>query len=288
MKHVPPVTLAIVVLFLVAQVIGLFILDAYIDESASSEAGELVFESPPFNIERPELEKSTAYLFIVAAIGIGTLLIFLLMKFKQARLWKVWYFLSIAVTLTVAFAALMPDILALILAVVLGLMKVLRPNFYSHNLSELFIYAGLAAIFVPLMNIFSVVMLLIIISAYDMYAVWKSKHMVKLAKFQSSTNIFAGLFIPYDKKGIKASAPGGEGKKVQTAILGGGDIGFPLLFTGVIMMEFGWSALIISFTTAFSLLWLLWKGKRDTFYPAMPYLSAGCFIGFGAVWLLAL
>ena len=46
------------------------------------------------------------------------------------------------------------------------------------------------------MNIFSASILLVLISLYDMYAVWKSRHMVAMAKFQSSSNLFAGISIP--------------------------------------------------------------------------------------------
>ena len=39
--------------------------------------------------------------------------------------------------------------------------------------------------------------LLVLISIYDMIAVWKSKHMITLAKFQLDTKSFAGLAMNY-------------------------------------------------------------------------------------------
>ena len=39
--------------------------------------------------------------------------------------------------------------------------------------------------------------ILIIISIYDIIAVWKIKHMVTLAKYQSENNLFAGAMVPY-------------------------------------------------------------------------------------------
>ena len=99
-----------------------------------------------------------------------------------------------------------------------------------------------------------------------MIAVWYTKHMIKLAKFQTSLKVFAGLLIPYDKK--------------RAAILGGGDIGFPLLFTVVIYKSLGPSALVIPLFVALSLFLLLVYGKKNRYYPAMPYLSAGCLAGY--------
>ena len=131
--------------------------------------------------------------------------------------------------------------------------------------------------------------LLILISGYDAYAVWKSKHMIEMAKFQTKSGVFAGLLVPYElPKRLKKS----EKKKivhVRTAVLGGGDIGFPLLFSGVVLKSYGfWNAFVISpFVTA-ALLLLLVYGKKDRFYPAMPFLSAGAIVGFLVMLLINL
>src|SRR3989344_1951223 len=77
--------------------------------------------------------------------------------------------------------------------------------------------------------------------------------------------------------------------KVRTAILGGGDIGFPLLFAGVIMKEIGlWQSLLIPFFALGGLAFLLWYGDEKKFYPAMPFISAGCFVGLGVVGVVSL
>jgi len=104
------------------------------------------------------------------------------------------------------------------------------------------------------------------------------------------------MLIPYSLKGIKrvkkmptklrAKA---RKKDIKVAILGGGDIAFPLLFTGVILKTFGlWQALIIIPFTALSLFLLFYKGKKDKFYPAMPFITAGCVVGLLVVLLLGL
>ncbi|MFH1133216.1 MAG: presenilin family intramembrane aspartyl protease [Nanoarchaeota archaeon] len=295
MKHTVKVTAMLLGLFLVAQAIGLFVLTGYIDPTASQQAGKPVYDNPPFDLERPQLAEPTSYIFIIIAVLIGTALIFLLMRFRQVRLWKLWFLMSVVICLTVAFGAFLPDITALALALVLGLWKVLRPNVYIHNATEVFVYAGLAAIFVPIMNVFSAFMLLVLISLYDMYAVWKSKHMVALAQFQISSKLFAGLSLAYDKQGaLHASMPeikqekdgkGGKESRMRNAILGGGDIGFPLIFAGVVMKQAGYLALIVSVFAAIALGLLFMYGRKDRFYPAMPFVTIGCLLGYGLVLL---
>ena len=79
-----------------------------------------------------------------------------------------------------------------------------------------------------------------------------------------------------------------SGSVVRTAILGGGDVGFALLFTGVVLKEWGtWQSLIIPLFTTTALGLLFWKAEEQKFYPAMPFITAGCFIGLGVVWLIS-
>ena len=76
--------------------------------------------------------------------------------------------------------------------------------------------------------------------------------------------------------------------KGRVAMLGGGDIAFPLIFAGVMLKEFGlWQSLIIPFFALAGLVTLLLIGKEKKFYPAMPFISAGCLLGLGLVYLIS-
>ncbi len=260
MKHTLRITILLVLLFLIAHFLGLIILNNYAAEEL------------PLGLEPPEVEESTSFIPVFIGIIIATLLMLLIMRLKSMRFWKIWFFITVAITLTIAFGAFVTQMIALILGIIFGLLRIFWNNPYVHNFSEMFIYGGLAAIFVPIFNIFSISILLILISVYDYISVFKTKHMVKLAKFQTKGKIFTGLFIPYEKK---------------MAILGGGDIGFTLLFSGVVFKEIGIiPAVIVSFIVALSLLGLLLYSKKNKFYPAMPPLTIGCFIGLLVVKLL--
>ena len=249
------ITSLLILFFLLAQVIGLFVIQSYYKE-----------ETLPLSLERPVLEEDTSYWYLLVAIGIGTVLALVLAKFKAMKLWRVWFFISVVLTLTIAFAAFMPDELAFGLAFIFGALKIFRPNPIIHNATELFIYAGLAGLFVPLLGLKSIVILLLVISLYDVIAVWKTRHMVSMAKFQTKSKIFAGLHLKY--------------RKGREAILGGGDIGFPLMFAGVVL-KLGWyhALFVVGFTTL-ALALLFFYSQKGKFYPAMPFLTIGCFAGF--------
>lgn len=260
MKHNIKVLLILVLLFLGAQYIGIYINHIY-------QTKEL-----PLNIQRPEIRGTAASLSILPIIIFMTILILLLAKFKLRKIWKAWFFLAVWFALVISLAAFVDVKLAMVIALLGAVFKVIEVDIYVHNITELFIYGGLVAIFAPIFTPFSVLVLLFLISVYDMIAVWSTKHMIKLAKFQTSLKVFAGLLVPYGKN--------------KAAILGGGDIGFPLLFTVVIYKSLGLSALVIPLFVALALFLLLVKGKKDKYYPAMPYLSAGCIAGYFIAYLI--
>ncbi len=286
MKHTWVVTAFLLVLFFAAQVIGLKITQTYIDFAASAEKGELVWKDLPsiagFEIERPDVEPQLSIWYIIGAVIIGTLLILLIIRFGKVLLWKLWFYFAIVLCLQIAIAAFIPATFALIFSLLFGWFKVFRPNVFIHNLTELFVYGGLAVIFVPILNVLYAFLLLLALSVYDMYAVWKSKHMIVMAKFQTKSGIFAGLLLPY-----KAPAVRGKKAKVRTAVLGGGDIGFPLIFAGTVLAGAGFvPAVLVAIGATAALLVLLMLSQRDRFYPAMPFLTLGCAVGYLATFIL--
>jgi len=272
---------------------GLLITYNYIDVIKSQETGKTEFKEliiSGITIERPDVNESVSFVYIILAVLIGTGLILLIIHFNKQLLWKLWYLFAIILCLAIAFSAFIESEVALILAIALGIYKIARPNVFVHNFTELFIYGGLAVIFVPILNLFSILVLLALISVYDMYAVWKSKHMIKLAKFQTKSKMFAGLLIPYRLPGkvtTRGKKTSKKIKKIRVAVLGGGDIGFPLMFAGVVLKTFGIGyALIIPPFATLALAGLFFYSKKDRFYPAMPFLSIGCVAGLGVVYLV--
>jgi len=286
MKHTYTVTIVLVLVFLMSQVIGLLLLDKSVDKQATQESGVVTYEDLPYDIERPDIEPQTSFVYILVAVIIGTVIVLLLIRFRRPRIWKYWYLLSVVFTLSISFSVLLDSSIAFGAAIILAILKVFRPNVYLHNLTELFVYSGIALIFVPIMNTFAAVMLMVLIFVYDMYAVLRSKHMVAMARFQQSTNLFACLSIPYKPIPL-VSRPKHTVQKVQTAVLGGGDMAFPLLFAGVIMKTYGFYATLpIPIFSAIALFLLLYKSEKGKFYPAMPFISAGCFLGYAVTFFL--
>lgn len=304
MKHTLKVTLFLILIFLCSQLVGIAINSSYIDYGKTADSGKIIYKNLPFNVERPEMSKTGAVIYILFGVLLGTAFLLLLIRFKRVNVWKVWYFIAILMCLVFAFGAILPETIALVLALGITIFKLFKPNVFIHNMSEIFIYGGLAVIFVPLLNVLAAVILLLIISVYDMIAVWKSKHMITLAKFQSSTKLFAGLSVGYDRKKntieskIPATSLDEKKGNSRTAIVGGGDVAFPVIFSSVVLQKlivdgvsfipaFFQAALIGVFATI-ALGILLFKSESGKFYPAMPFITAGCLVGYAIVLLINL
>ena len=320
-------------MFLITQFIGLTVLYANPLKVTTEINGTIQEVSNPYlgwiDPPKPETKGEFVSTFsqILIAFIVAIVLLFLLIKFKIEVFLRLWFFIVVSIGLFLSFLAfikIMPWfilpikgalILAAILAIPLAFIKIFKRNLLVHNFTELLIYPGIAVVFVPLLNIYTIVALLILISLYDMWAVWKSGIMQKMAKYQmKKLKVFSGFFVPYltkkqklTLKKLKASKSNKKGIKVSVAILGGGDIIFPLITAGVLLYSsskgtlpkflsnlakplFGIpglaAALFVILGATLGLGYLFFLAKKKKFYPAMPFITAGIFAAMILSWII--
>jgi len=311
LKHNIQVTAILICMFLVTQLIGLYIVGSY------SDGIDLPFGmEPPEEIQ--EVSLAGGLTSIVIAFVIAVLLFFLLMKINAQTFIRLWYFSVTIIALGLSLFVILyklginMQLVALLIALPLAYIKVFKRNLYVHNFTELLIYPGIAAVFISFLNnvfgnnvILATVIILFIISLYDMWAVWHSGFMQKMAEFQmNNLKFFTGFFVPYaDKKNkakiklIKEKYKNDDEKleknfkkakiKINLAILGGGDIIFPIIAAGVFYERFGLnSGILIAVMSTIALIGLFSFAKKGKYYPAMPFITAGLYIGMGLSWIL--
>ena len=303
MKHTLKITLILLSFFLIAQIFGSYTIIKYLVVEKTPEGIITIFHNDTAIGPQPEVQQKTlSFIPLTIAILVGTVILLLLIRFRMRRFWKLWFLLAVWMSMAITIGVYINLKIALAVALLLALFKVFKSNPILHNLTEILVYTGIAIIILPFLDLISASSLLVLISIYDMYAVWKSKHMIKMAKFQTASKLFAGFMIGYkkEKKGktVIAQAPKTYKGKTRIAILGGGDIAFPLIFSAVVIeylilhditkMQAFFQSLIISLASGAALLFLFIKGQKDKFYPAMPFISIGCFIGLGIIWLINL
>jgi len=293
MKYDLRTMLTLVLIFFLTQFIGLEILYKDISIKIGPTGEKEITHSETVLGPRPEITGWETFAWLISGIVISTALILVIVWLKKVLWWKGLFFISIFLTISLALGVFMPTQYAFLLAFVIAALKLYRPNLFIHNIAQILMYAGIAILLVPLFDITWIIALLIVISLYDIYAVFKSKHMVKMALFQTKSKLFAGITIPLKRaKKVK-----GKKVKMREAIIGGGDVAFPLLFAGVVMESLMKSAsisigmaflkvLIIPIIVSLTLLVLLIKGEEGKFYPGMPFITTGCLIGYAIISLI--
>ena len=184
-------------MFIITQLIGLFVISVYNNPSIELPYG---FETPP------EIQEEFSVFHIIFAFIIALTLFFILTKLKAATFIRIWFFiitiLAIALTLNATFLRLTfisyTALIAIVIAAPLAYFKIFKRNILVHNITELLIYPGIAAVFIPILNIMGITIFLLLISLYDIWAVWHSSFMKNMAKYQiENLKIFTGFFIPY-------------------------------------------------------------------------------------------
>ena len=313
MKHNRKITIIILLMFILAQFIGLFVINSYttqkiVDGKIVNATGKVMPYGMGFQENNSSTDLTSILISVLFSLIIAISLIFILIKIKAKAVMKTWFFVVSVLAIGISLTAFLPEIkyasiISLLIAIPLAVFKIYKRNIVVHNLTELLIYPGIAAIFVPILNLTILIVLLILISAYDMWAVWKSKIMQKIAKYQiEELNVLGGLFIPYASKKVKEKINLLKTKfkskeklekefkkselKVNLAILGGGDIAYSILSAGVVLETWGLiPALITVGGASIALVGLLVFGRKKTMYPAMPFITGGIFLVLLFNWL---
>lgn len=293
MKHKTAITALILGIFLVTQFIGLYVI---------LSGGVPPFLDPSID-ESGQVSHAFYFYQIISSFVLAIIIVVLITKYKLKLFMKLWFFLVITIALSISLSGIFKAtlgidryIIALSFALILAILKIFRPSILIHNGTEMLIYPGIASLFVPILSPLYIIILLILISIYDIWAVWHSGLMKKMANFQmNELKIFGGLLIPYMsketknkikllKQKYKNKIPTKEIKKnkieISSAILGGGDIVFPIITAGVFMLYYGLAPAISVIFGAFAgLAYLLTFSEKKKMYPAMPYITTGIFLG---------
>ena len=229
------------------------------------------------------------YIFsVVIVLGIA---LFVIPMSALKKVLRVIFSFLFAWGVFIALVFWIPVAAAVIISAIVGLMWFLAPRVWLHNIAMLLAMASLGAVFGRMISPWTAMVLLLIIAMYDFFAV-RFGYMLWLADKLSETVTLPAFFIPRFISEWKTSLKGqgvaalAEIKPADRdfSILGGGDIGFPLLLASSVYFAYGLTDAIL--VAAFSLVGIIgvyWiqavflKGKP---MPALPPIAALSLIGF--------
>ena len=271
-------------ILIIAQVLALY---GAFREKAFVEANQIT--SPQISIGIP-----LAYFFTVVVLMGIILFIVPISRLKIAL--KIMLTVLFSWGILVALGLSLPILVASVIAVAGGLTWFFRPRIWLHNLLLLIALVSVGTVFGFILSPWAAMSLLLVLSVYDILAV-RFGYMLWLARILSESEVLPAFIIPkqitgwnldLNKAGFKKLFEDSSSER-ELSILGGGDIGFPLLLIVSVFFAYGFASSLI--VAAFSLLGLIsayWiqlvflKGKP---MPALPPISLVSLIGFLIVYL---
>jgi presenilin-like A22 family membrane protease len=268
-------------LFTLTQVLGIFVA---IRVSKVLEALEIKPE--PINLSNLLIYFVVITLVILAFLKIS--------KKGSGVMLQIFFVLAVFSGLDILFGTFTGEPTATILAAGLIILRFVRPTVWLHNLVVIGGLAGIGAMLGITLLPRDAIILLIILAVYDVIAVYKTKHMVKMAKAMIKKRVILGIIIPEKILGLKASMADVEqdkipvkrilkpGERGKFMILGGGDLVLPLLLIASVANQNIWQSVIILIFALLGLLamHLLFIKLKSKPMPALPPLAVFSILGY--------
>ena len=220
--------------------------------------------------------------FLLATLFILLILRFVKFEKEKGTIFKILFILAVLLGGLLFLETWLPEHLSLIFIFVLIFWWLKKPSVLIQDLLIILGIAGTGSILGLSLNPLMVIALLIIFSIYDFIAVYKTKHMVRMAKAMLESRAILAIVIPPNIFGFRESLekiqPGGK-----FLILGGGDIAFPLIFSVSLIPSGIFNSLIValfSLIGLFASFWFFTKQKERKPIPALPPIALFSIIGY--------
>lgn len=241
---------------------------------------------PPGEVPLPAVGAAAPVLiyFAIVVVVLGVVLFLVPVSFLRVLL-RISFGLLFSWASFIIVVFWLPLYAAISLSVVVGLVWYFLPRVWLHNIVLLIAMVSLAAVFGPLVSPWTMMIILLAIALYDFLAV-RFGYMLWMAKKLSQSYTLPAFIIPHTLKEWNNSLKeavltdtSGEDRKYS--ILGGGDIGFPLLLVSAVFFADGFSSsILVALFALFGLIsayvmHMLLKGRP---IPALPPIAGFCLL----------
>ncbi len=273
----------------------LFVISSLIAVVMALELEEITPTHPSSN---PGAGAGYVIYFIIAVVVMSALIIFVARK-KRMGILRYVFAISIAFVIFVVGSllyALLPItldeyyVLVYVTPFIFLYFLLFRQNWIIINIVGILTSAGLAAIWGVDLGIYSAVILMFVFAIYDYIAVYKTKHMLDIARASTGSQMPLFFVVP-DSRGFETSSididtPGEERGAI---LIGFGDIAIPnvmvissFLYGGSLFYPYYILPLLGGIVALFIMFLFI---KRPA--PGLPFINTGVLIGFGLALLLA-
>jgi presenilin-like A22 family membrane protease len=242
-------------------------------------------------IVSPDVSLWPVVLYFFGVVAVVSIILFIIPLSRLRLFFRILFAFMFAWGVFIATYFFVPTPAAYAMAAVCGVAWLFWAKIWLHNILLLIALAAAGSIFGFLFSPWTFMIFMLVIAVYDVLSV-RFGLMVWMADKLSGTASLPAFVFPKKTGDLKLNLKTvqvGELKKETTdkrehTILGGGDIGFPLMLANSVYFVSGmWSAILVG---AFGIIGLMgafiiqrvWlKGKP---MPALPPIAVSCLIGF--------
>lgn len=236
-------------------------------------------------LKKPELipfEEISLTYFVVAFL-IATFFIILALRFLKGSIgFKLLFVLLIAIGTKTVFQPFTSEIFASLLALGVIILWLLIKYVWVHNLAIILAVAGISAQLGLTISTTTILLVLAALSIYDVFAVYKTQHMVSMFKNLMSKGVILSIISPFSFSGFLRKLSSVELGK-EFVLLGTGDLAFPLIFAVAILKFSLRSSLFVvggALLGATIVFLLLTHQTQHRAIPALPPIAACSVLGF--------
>jgi presenilin-like A22 family membrane protease len=246
-----------------------------------------------FNVQKIESSSVSfsqfIFYFFLATLFVLSVFYFVRRKPVKVKIYRFLFIFASFFSSLIFFESFLPEPISLILVFLLIFWWIKKPIVLNQNLLIILSLAGIGASTGLILKPEAVILILVVLSIYDFIAVYKTKHMVKIAKDMIEAGTILGLVFPFEFSGFLKSTreiKPGEGKFL---VLGGGDVALPLIFSVSVLGSGILKSFLIALFSLFGLIanFLFFiKQKERKPIPALPLISLFSIIGYFLVLIL--
>ena len=240
----------------------------------------------------PQVSPEFPVIYFFSAVVVIGLILFLIPVSKLKWVFRILFVLlyTWGVFVVLTFTLQSQWILVTILALAAGLAWFFRPSVWLQNILMLLALVGVGSVFGVLLSPWPIMVFLLVVAVYDFLAV-RFGYMMWMVKKLSQSDSLPAFIIPKTKSNWNQNLKSknahtiieGEAAERDYSILGGGDIGFPLILMVSVYANYGYgnSLIVAAFSlvgliSAFVIQSLFLKGKP---MPALPPIAVSSLIG---------
>ncbi len=268
--------ISIIVLFILSSLLSLYI------------SMNLISSNPSIKGSGDSMAPVYIIYYLIAVVAFTVLILFLIKRYARAMKYLfvllvlyMIFFVSAIIAGIVSTSLIEYFIIIVAITGAFAYLLIFHNEWYIMDAAGFLMVSGAAAVFGTFLNPYYAMVLLIAFALYDYISVYKTKHMITLAR-AALDNSFPLLFVMPSKSGLKLENLTFDNRGENNVLmLGFGDMAIPeILIVSSYIFEQRLIFLILPIAGAIIALVILFFFNNGKPAPGLPYINTGVIAGF--------